>query len=240
MSFDKKTLEKDLNRFNEEFQDEHMPAPAPPPLPPSLPQQEPAYYPPPVEPQSVFLSYKPPRRIWMPTPLFILFVLVFFFESSVLFVYTIVGLVNMLPPTRMPMSAPNGCDCMPFVDRTSPANNAPIFFTADQAGPRAVTPTIDPVTITITASSSATPTSSMDTVSTSTSPKSVTSAISAVIGSIPQDSASILTVTAPASTLTVISTTTPPSLPSITTQTIISTAEPAAPTVTSIAFVTGS
>lgn len=128
MSFDKKTFEKEINKFNEEFQDEHIPAPSPPPPPSSLPQQEPAYYPPTIEPQSVFLSYMPPRRIWIPTPLFILFVLVFFFESSVLFVYTVVGLVNMLPPTRIAMSASNGCECMPIVDRTSPMSNAPAIF----------------------------------------------------------------------------------------------------------------
>ena len=127
MSFDKKTSEKDFNNFNQDFQDAHVPSPSPPP-PPQVPQQEMPYRLPTVQPESVFLSYLPPRRIWIPTPLFVLVFMVFFFESSVLFVYTVVGLFNNLPPTRISMSASDSCNCVPLSEHANSVFNTPVVY----------------------------------------------------------------------------------------------------------------
>ncbi|KAK4996265.1 hypothetical protein LTR66_004091 [Elasticomyces elasticus] len=58
------------------------------------------------------------------TPMFVLFVLVFLFESGVLFVYTVIGLYNATPSIVVPMSPAvqhSACNC-PDTDRLLPVN----------------------------------------------------------------------------------------------------------------------
>lgn len=72
-----------------------------------------------------FDSYPQPKRgagVFLPLPLFILFVVVFLFMCTVLFAYTVIGLYNNLPSRLLP-SNPGGCDC-----RQPAINIAPNFL----------------------------------------------------------------------------------------------------------------
>ncbi|KAK4968145.1 hypothetical protein LTR28_002093, partial [Elasticomyces elasticus] len=91
--------------------------------------------------------------------MFVLFVLVFLFESGVLFVYTVIGLYNATPSIVVPMSPAvqhSACNC-PDTDRLLPVNmisgfvvNAPVPSTFWITANAAQFPTAATVTVTAT------------------------------------------------------------------------------------------
>jgi len=116
MSF-KQTFEKNLNK---ELEDEH-PEPSSPPPPIDVEYQQN------LPPPQVFASYPPPPRrsgVHIPTPFFFLLVLLFLFESGIIFVYTLVGLFNTLPAGIIPMPG-QACNCAPT---TAPINVVPNIY----------------------------------------------------------------------------------------------------------------
>ncbi|GAB7352819.1 hypothetical protein MBLNU459_g3434t1 [Dothideomycetes sp. NU459] len=242
----KQTFEKHVNKELGEQSD-----------PPSAIDVEVPQDPPPVH---SFPSYPPqpyippPRRsgMYVPTPIFVLFILLFLFESSVLFVYTVVALYNTLPASFMPVQQPPHCDC-PATNEHAPINVAPNIW-LPAAAMTTVQTTQHEVTITVTADLSTAPSSrggsgvvtntqTSSTLSSSTVVSSAVEASDAAIGALisaitHRESNGAVTVTAPVPTMTVLSTASEV-LPSITTMTVLSTAAPLPQsTVTSVATIT--
>ncbi|KAK8217340.1 hypothetical protein M8818_001593 [Zalaria obscura] len=206
-----------------------------------------------------FVSYPPPPRrsgMWVPTYLLVLFVLVLLFESSILFVYTIVALYNTLPASLIPVNAVQvpACSCPSsgFVEHLPGINSAPNIMVGYH--PPAVGPAADvsqlmlgaQATVTVTDMNqheatitvTATPTSSSDTEGTAGSDVNTsTNTTSVVSTSSTKTSPHVVTVTAPVPTITVLSTESQP-LPSITTEIVLSTATPVRPTVTATTVIT--
>lgn len=110
---DEKRLEKDL-----EDQPDHSPA-----VDVQIPQDPLPIHSFPSYPAQSYISH--PRRsgMYVPMPLFILFILLFLFESSVLFVYTVVALYNTLPASLVPVPSPH-YNCQTGSDHP-PINVAP-------------------------------------------------------------------------------------------------------------------
>ncbi|EME39441.1 hypothetical protein DOTSEDRAFT_75199 [Dothistroma septosporum NZE10] len=135
--------------------------PAPPPPPPPQRGYIPDYYPPPQRKSGVFL----------PMPLFIVFAVILFLESTILFAYTVIGLYNNAPARLFPWAGHGGavataCNYGP----QQPAVNIAPNFIIPQAGqplPDLVTTTAS--VSTSTSSSSASSTSSFSTSSTTNS-----------------------------------------------------------------------
>jgi hypothetical protein len=105
------------------------PKPAPPPAPPPSPPPPPPfiheYYPPPREHN---------RGVYIAMPLFILFALIIFFESTLLFAYTIFGMYSNAPSGLFSWKSntTTGCSC----DNSYPAINiAPNFIMPGAAQP---------------------------------------------------------------------------------------------------------
>jgi len=226
-------------------------------------QQFPSSPPPPPLPQ-FFPSYPVELRrsgVYIPIPLFILVVLVFFFESSILFVYTTVALYKTVPAAFIPFGVSgSGCNGAALADRPSPMSvslgnlcDRILLCSQSQASTQdasTIVSTVDrPITVTVmttfsnpqptAADSSTSPRSDLSSSSVVlNSASSSDSAMAAILSDLAHISTTMATVTAAAPTVTVLSTAS--SLPQITTVTVLSTASPARPTVTSIAFVTGS
>ena len=73
---------------------------------------------PPRSPQIIERHVEPRRKagVYIPTPLFVVLAFVLFFESTLLFAYTIIGLYNNLPNGMLPFGSSSaavvgGCDC---------------------------------------------------------------------------------------------------------------------------------
>ncbi|KAJ9623454.1 hypothetical protein H2203_005714 [Taxawa tesnikishii (nom. ined.)] len=238
MSF-KRAFERHLNKELEAAEDHEDRPPPPPPIDIEI-QQDPL-------PVHVFPSYPPPTQqrsgMYVPTPLFILFILVFLFESSVLFVYTVIGLYNAVPSLPIgALQAPPTCNCPAPAVQFPAINVAPNFLVPSAAGivaePVTVTQTFDhgsTVTVTATPSASSAPSpsattstsTSSATTSTSSTSTSLAGAQSALLSLLPdlQTTNGIVTVTKPIPTVTVLSTESQ-QLPSITTMTVLSTTTP--------------
>ncbi|THZ99927.1 hypothetical protein D6C83_09045 [Aureobasidium pullulans] len=208
MSF-KKTFERHLNKELEDNQDNAL---YPPQLSPKDLESQSPPPPPPQLPPQVFPSY-PERRGGMniPTPIFILLILVLLVESCIIFVYTVVALWNTLPmPMPMPM----------HLEQPQPLIISPQWQIPAAASAQTITETVS-TTIFSTITASTTLSASTTTLSASTATTTLsasTTTLSASPTTIPP-----VTITKPAPTITVLSTVSAPQLPSITTETILST-----------------
>ncbi|KAI5358525.1 hypothetical protein Slin15195_G109730 [Septoria linicola] len=166
--------------------------------PPSHPQ-------PPRTPREYVREHYPePRRksgIYMPLPLFILLVAVIFFESTIIFAYTIIGLYNNAPSRLFPWAgqgtaavSSTSCDCLGLTpaqqqqQQQPPAINIAPNFVLPQGHPDAVT---ELITITATPSISSSTSTSTSTSSSSSSSSSTPNPSSAA-AAMASDIASLL------------------------------------------------
>lgn len=123
----------------------------------------------PTTPTKAFESYpqQPARRsgIYIPKAVFWALLTIFLFETAALFAYTVIGLVNSMPPRLLPSTGASavvsGCDC-----HAQPINISPNFFMPQ--APQA--PVVESSTLSTSPTTSTTSTSSSSsTSSTSTS-----------------------------------------------------------------------
>lgn len=136
------------------------PAPQPQPAPREYVQE---YYPRPEKKKGVFI----------PMPLFIIFAVILFFESTILFAYTVIGLYNNAPSRLFPWAGQGtsaaACDCG---EHQPAVNIAPNFVL-----PQGALPATEAVTVTIT------PTRSTSSISATSSTSSTTTTDAAAIAS---------------------------------------------------------
>ncbi|KXL48614.1 hypothetical protein M433DRAFT_180284 [Acidomyces richmondensis BFW] len=78
--------------------------------------------------------------VLMPTPIFILLVIILLFESTLLFAYTVIGLYNNLPQRLVP-SMKTTCDCTAF-EKQPAVNIAPNFMMPQAQAQVTVTQTV--------------------------------------------------------------------------------------------------
>ncbi|KAF2212599.1 hypothetical protein CERZMDRAFT_84258 [Cercospora zeae-maydis SCOH1-5] len=127
--------------------------------------------PPPTPPREYVREYYPEAKkrsgIHMPLALFIVLMITLFFESTIIFAYTIIGLYNNAPARLFPWAG-QGSAVTAACDSSQPPaiNIAPNFVIPGQGGAEHIT---ELVTITITATPSTTSTSTTSSTSTSTS-----------------------------------------------------------------------
>ncbi|KAK3712610.1 hypothetical protein LTR37_009053 [Vermiconidia calcicola] len=73
--------------------------------------------PPPQVIERIIESPKKRSGVYLPTPLFVVLAFILFFESTLLFAYTIIGLYNNMPAGILPFGSPSpvgpGCPCLP-------------------------------------------------------------------------------------------------------------------------------
>lgn len=121
----KKSFEKHLDK---ELEAQSDPLPA---VDVEIPQDPPPIHSFPSYPVQSYISA--PRRsgMYVPTPLFVLFILLFLFESGVLFVYTVVALYNTLPASLVPVPSPR-YDCQNGNEH-QPINVAPNIWVSSRA-----------------------------------------------------------------------------------------------------------
>jgi hypothetical protein len=130
----------------------------------------------------VIREYIPePKRkagVFMPMPLFILFAAILFFESTILFAYTIVGLYNNAPSRIFPWAGPGTASAVCETGQKSPAINiAPNFVMP--GGADAVTQYVTVTAVsTVTASTSSSSTTTTTTTSSTSSSSTSTSTTS--------------------------------------------------------------
>ncbi|KAK3715722.1 hypothetical protein LTR37_006947 [Vermiconidia calcicola] len=67
--------------------------------------------------ERIIESRKKRSGVYLPTPLFVVLAFILFFESTLLFAYTIIGLYNNMPAGILPFGSPYpvgpGCNCSP-------------------------------------------------------------------------------------------------------------------------------
>ena len=162
-------------RFSTLFTNPPVSQAAPPPRPREYVQE---YYPPPERRRGVF----------MPMPLFVVFAAILFFESTILFAYTVIGLYNNAPARLFPWAGQGGhtetvaCNCD---EKQAAVNFAPNFLmpAGAQAATDVITVTLQPTsTSTSTSSTSASTSSSSSATTTTASTSSLTEAAAAASG----------------------------------------------------------
>lgn len=165
---------------------------------------------------------KPERKsgVFMPMPLFILFAVILFFESTILFAYTVIGLYNNAPSRIFPWAGPGAASAV-ACDVSQPAINiAPNFVIPGQLDRATVTETVtvgrlpDNALTTSTSTSSSHTSTSSTTSSSSTTSINTAAAVSDIAGILgglgditPSPTASIAVVTVVPERSTVVSVT---------------------------------
>ncbi|CAK1368353.1 unnamed protein product [Cercospora beticola] len=196
--------------------------PAPPPPPPHTPREY------------VREHYPEPKSrsgIHMPLALFIVLMITLFFESTIIFAYTIIGLYNNAPARLFPWAGQGSavaavCDS----SQQQPAINiAPNFIIPGQAGAEQQHITTELVTITATPSTSPT-TTSTSTTNASSQAAAMASDIAGILGSLGLGGASSTT----SSSIAFV--TVKPTQSTVTSVTVI-TETPPGPTLTQTTFV---
>jgi hypothetical protein len=175
------------------------PASSPPPPPP---------LPPPPPPPVFFHEYYPPPRehrrgVYVSMPLFIVFVLILFFESTLLFGYTLIGLYGNAPTGMFSWSKTNTTTTECACGYTVPSINiAPNFIIPGAAQAKDVILTTTPTSSTSAASATLTPTSTLTTTVPVSGILSMIANLGALASTTSTSSQAIVTITPTRSTIT--------------------------------------